>query len=116
MVATEYRVGCASWLDAALLAEGTFYPAPNMTAEDRLRWYARFFDSVEVNATYYGLPAYHTSQAWVDRTPPGFLGAVARVRDALRERAATGSRDYGESVNYWDRHSRCYARPEARIA
>jgi Protein of unknown function DUF72 len=33
----------------------TFYPAPNMTAEDRLRWYARFFDSVEVNATYYGL-------------------------------------------------------------
>jgi uncharacterized protein YecE (DUF72 family) len=76
MTATEYRVGCASWLDAALLAEGTFYPAANMTAEERLRWYARFFDCVEVNATYYGLPAYHTSQAWVERTPPGFQFAV----------------------------------------
>jgi uncharacterized protein YecE (DUF72 family) len=76
MKATEYRVGCASWLDSALLAEGTFYPAPIMSAEDRLRWYARFFDCVEVNATYYGLPAYHTSQAWVDRTPPNFRFAV----------------------------------------
>jgi uncharacterized protein YecE (DUF72 family) len=75
MTHTEYRVGCASWLDSALLAEGTFYPAAIMTAEDRLR-YARFFDCVEVNATYYGLPAYHTSRAWVDRTPPGFQFSV----------------------------------------
>ena len=71
-----YRVGCASWLDASLLAEGSFYPSPHMTAEERLRWYARFFDAVEVNATYYALPAYDTSRAWVERTPPGFQFAV----------------------------------------
>src|SRR5438093_870002 len=39
-----YRVGCASWLDASLLAEGSFYPSPHMTAAERLRWYARFFE------------------------------------------------------------------------
>jgi uncharacterized protein YecE (DUF72 family) len=73
---TTYRVGCASWLDTSLLAEGSFYPVPRMGAEERLRWYARFFEAVEVNATYYALPAYDTSRAWVERTPPGFRFAV----------------------------------------
>ncbi|MFQ5521606.1 MAG: DUF72 domain-containing protein, partial [Candidatus Methylomirabilia bacterium] len=73
---TEYLVGCSSWLDAALVAEGTFYPSPKMTAEGRLQWYARFFDSVEVNATYYALPSVRTSQLWAERTPPGFHFAV----------------------------------------
>src|ERR1043166_8704419 len=76
MSKATYRVGCASWLDASLLAEGSFYPSPHMTAEERLRWYARFFEAVEVNATYYALPAYDTSRAWVERTPPGFQFAV----------------------------------------
>ncbi len=75
-VETEYRVGCASWLDASLLAEGRFYPAPRMTSEERLQWYARFFDCVEVNATYYALPSYHNSMLWAERTPPGFEFAV----------------------------------------
>lgn len=44
-----------------------------MSAEARLRWYARFFDCVEVNATYYALPAPRTARLWAERTPPGFL-------------------------------------------
>jgi uncharacterized protein YecE (DUF72 family) len=44
-----------------------------MSAEARLRWYARFFDVVEVNATYYALPSPRNAQLWVARTPPGFL-------------------------------------------
>jgi uncharacterized protein YecE (DUF72 family) len=70
--AAEYRIGCASWLDATLLSEGAFYPRPSMTAEARLRWYARFFDTVEVNATYYAIPAARTVENWVDRTPDDF--------------------------------------------
>jgi uncharacterized protein YecE (DUF72 family) len=31
---------------------------------------------VEVNATYYSLPSSHSSQVWVERTPPGFEFAV----------------------------------------
>jgi len=44
-----------------------------MSAEDRLRWYARFFDVVEVNATYYALPSPRHATLWAARTPPGFL-------------------------------------------
>ena len=73
---TEYRVGCASWLDASLLAEGHFYPRASMSAEARLRWYARFFASVEVNATFYAIPAERTAQQWAERTPDHFDFAV----------------------------------------
>ena len=72
-VAPEYRVGTASWLDQSLVASGRFYPRPAMSAEDRLRWYARFFDCVEVNSTYYALPSPRNAQLWAERTPPGFL-------------------------------------------
>lgn len=71
--APEYRVGCASWLDRSLIASGRFYPRAGMSAEERLRWYARFFDVVEVNATYYALPSPRNAHLWVARTPPGFL-------------------------------------------
>jgi uncharacterized protein YecE (DUF72 family) len=71
--AIEYRVGTASWLDQSLIASGRFYPRPAMSAEDRLRWYARFFDCVEVNSTYYALPAPQNAVRWAERTPPGFL-------------------------------------------
>jgi uncharacterized protein YecE (DUF72 family) len=73
VVATEYRVGTASWLDQSLIASGRFYPRPAMSAEDRLRWYARFFDCVEVNSTYYALPSPRNSMLWAERTPAGFL-------------------------------------------
>jgi len=73
---TEYRVGCASWMDKALIASGGFYPRLSMSAEDRLRWYARFFDCVEVNSTYYALPSPRNAAFWVERTPPGFLFQV----------------------------------------
>src|SRR5205809_332678 len=78
---TSYHVGCASWLDTSLLAEGTFYPSPHMTAEERLRWYARFFEAVEVNATYYALPAYNTSRAWV-----GYSSKALEYLGSLSER------------------------------
>lgn len=70
--ATEYRVGTASWLDQSLLASGRFYPRGGMSAEARLRWYARFFDCVEVNASYYALPSPRSAALWAERTPPGF--------------------------------------------
>ena len=47
-----------------------------MKAEERLRWYASFFEAVKVNGTYYSLPAYDTSPAWVERAPPGFQFTV----------------------------------------
>jgi uncharacterized protein YecE (DUF72 family) len=67
------RVGVCSWADAALIEDGSFYPKKSMTAEARLRWYARFFDTVEINSSYYAIPPAGNALRWAERTPVGFL-------------------------------------------
>jgi len=67
------RVGTASWTDPTMTAAGVFYPVGTDTAEERLQYYASRFTVVEVDATYYALPARRTAELWVERTPPDFL-------------------------------------------
>ena len=67
----EFRVGTASWTDPTLLAAG-FYPRTAKTAEARLRFYAEHFPTVEVDSTYYALPAERNAVLWAQRTPAGF--------------------------------------------
>jgi uncharacterized protein YecE (DUF72 family) len=66
------RVGTASWTDPTMTAAGVFYPSGADSAEERLSYYASQFPLVEVDATYYSLPARRTSELWVERTPPDF--------------------------------------------
>ncbi|CAN5677855.1 DUF72 domain-containing protein [soil metagenome] len=66
------RVGTASWTDPTMTAKGVFYPTEADTAEERLQYYASQFPLVEVDATYYALPARRTAELWRDRTPPDF--------------------------------------------
>lgn len=67
------RVGTASWTDKTLIESDTFYPKQVTTAEGRLRFYAQHFDTVEVDSTYYALPAERNAVLWAERTPQGFL-------------------------------------------
>jgi uncharacterized protein YecE (DUF72 family) len=67
----QIRVGTASWTDRTLLDSG-WYPPEADTPEKRLRFYARQFPLVEVDATYYALPAEQTAATWAARTPAGF--------------------------------------------
>ena len=67
----QIRVGTASWTDRTLIESG-WYPPEADTPEKRLRFYARQFPLVEVDATYYALPAEQTAAAWAARTPAGF--------------------------------------------
>src|SRR5208337_4028436 len=67
----EIRVGTAGWTDRSLIASG-WYPPDANNPEKRLRYYARQFPLVEVDATYYALPAEQTARAWAERTPDGF--------------------------------------------
>lgn len=69
-------IGTASWTERTLLESGAFYPATVKTAADRLRYYARHFPVVEVDATYYALPVARTAAAWADRTPATFRMGV----------------------------------------
>ena len=43
------------------------------TAEDRLRYYAEHFSTVEVDSTYYRLPDEAMVSRWNERTPDGFV-------------------------------------------
>ena len=63
------RVGTCSWADDSL--SKLWYPRGVGSAEARLRYYADHFDTVEVNSSYYALPAAEAAHAWVERTPPG---------------------------------------------
>ena len=67
------RVGICAWADPALIESGTFYPKKSMSAEARLRFYARHFDVVEVNSSYYAIPDVLNVRRWAERTPPGFI-------------------------------------------
>lgn len=73
MAATEFLVGTASWTDPTLVKSGTFYPPSAKTAEDRLRFYAEQFKTVEVDSTYYSLPSERNAKLWAERTPDGFV-------------------------------------------
>ena len=69
----EIRVGTASWTDPTMTAAGVFYPAGVGTADERLQFYAATFPVVEIDATYYALPAPRIAELWVERTPPDFI-------------------------------------------
>jgi uncharacterized protein YecE (DUF72 family) len=68
----EVLIGTASWTDPTMTAPGVFYPSGADNAESRLQYYAGQFPLVEVDATYYALPAVRTAELWADRTPPDF--------------------------------------------
>ena len=68
-----FRVGTASWTDPTMTAGTVFYPKGADSAESRLQYYASQFPLVEIDATYYALPAARTAELWRDRTPPDFV-------------------------------------------
>jgi uncharacterized protein YecE (DUF72 family) len=67
------RIGTASWSHPALIDSGRFYPSETMSAEERLRFYATQFPLVEVDASYYAMPAPSMARQWAERTPKGFV-------------------------------------------
>jgi uncharacterized protein YecE (DUF72 family) len=79
-VTAEVRIGTSSWTSDAWW--GRVYPEGTAPG-DRLGLYARLFDCVEVDATYYTMPARRMVEGWYERTPPGFLFTLKVTRDLL---------------------------------
>lgn len=77
MAEGRIRIGTSGWSYGHW--EGLFYPVKLPPAE-RLAFYARHFETVEVNATFYNLPSVRTVAAWRDATPGGFVFAVKGSR------------------------------------
>ena len=108
-------VGTASWTDPTLTGSDVFYPATARTAETRLRYYASQFSLVEVDSTYYAIPATQVAAAWAERTPAHFTFDVKAhalmtgqptevsrlpkdLREALPAELRTKSKVYGEQL------------------
>jgi len=81
-------VGTSSWADPGFVEE--WYP-PGLPARERLPWYARHFDAVEVNSTFYAVPAQRTVARWVQCTPDGFTFDVKLHRLLSRHAAPPSS-------------------------
>jgi uncharacterized protein YecE (DUF72 family) len=64
------RVGTSSWADPEFVRD--WYP-PRLPAAARLGWYAEHFDYVEVNSTFYAIPARKVVERWDFKTPDNFL-------------------------------------------
>ena len=77
-------VGTSSWADPGFVEE--WYPK-DLPARERLAWYASRFEAVEVNSTFYAVPAAPTVQRWADETPGGFTFDVKLHRLLSRHSA-----------------------------
>jgi uncharacterized protein YecE (DUF72 family) len=75
---STYRIGCSGW-NYDSWRHGVFYP-PRCPARLWLEYYARHFDTVEVNATFYRLPTVKAVQGWVDQTPDDFVFTIKMSR------------------------------------
>ncbi len=65
--------GSCSWTEKTLVRSREFYPRGINTAEAKLRYYASVFDTVEVDSSYYAIPAEKTVGLWAERVPADFI-------------------------------------------
>jgi uncharacterized protein YecE (DUF72 family) len=76
------RIGCQGWNYDAWV--GPFYPEATRPA-DFLRVYARAFDTVEVDSTFYAVPAAATLRDWAGRVADGFQFALKLPQEITHE-------------------------------
>ena len=69
----RFHLGTQSWNFRAWV--GPFYP-PDTKNTDMLRWYGRMFSSIEVDSSFYGVPAEPILRGWRDKVPDDFEFAL----------------------------------------
>ncbi len=62
----SYPKGEGTW-------KGSFYPTGKI---DELEFYSQYFNTVEVNSSFYRPPDFGIAHSWARRVPPGFLFSV----------------------------------------
>ena len=76
--------------------KGSFYP-PKLPAEEMLRFYSGHFSTVEVNNSFYRIPAERVLATWAEQVPESFrfvMKASRRVTHNNRLRDEDGSLGY----------------------
>jgi uncharacterized protein YecE (DUF72 family) len=85
------KVGCQGWnyedwVTGAGGGAGVFYPHGTRAA-DMLEVYARAFETVEVDSTFYAIPSLSTVEGWASRTPPDFTFSLKLPQEITHQRA-----------------------------
>jgi len=65
--------------------EKTFYPI-GMSSRDYLSYYATEFSALEVDSTFYRIPAVSTTRGWYSKTPADFLFALKTPQEITHKR------------------------------
>jgi uncharacterized protein YecE (DUF72 family) len=73
----KIHIGTSGWHYAHW--RGPFYPA-KLQPGKMLSWYAGYFDTVEINNTFYGMPTANALKIWCKETPADFCFAVKASR------------------------------------
>lgn len=89
---------------------GVFYPK-GLKESDHLKYYANHFNSVELNVSYYRLPAKKAIETWVKNTPVDFVFA------AKGSRVITNSKNFSQTILAQERflNSIFALRPKLRV-
>ncbi len=91
------RLGTCGWNYDAWV--GPFYPSGTRAA-DFLTTYARAFDTVEVDSTFYAIPPAKTVRGWASRVRDGFEFALKLPQEITHEHRL---RSAGDLCNrFWD--------------
>ncbi|HEV7666300.1 MAG TPA: DUF72 domain-containing protein [Chloroflexota bacterium] len=64
----SYPKGQGAW-------DGTFYP-PKLADKDKLTFYSQYFNTVEINSSFYRPPSAHAAKAWATKVPEDFRFTV----------------------------------------
>ena len=86
-------IGTQGWNYTAWV--GPFYPEGTRPAEF-LSMYARAFATVEVDSTFYAVPAAKVVRGWAQRTPPEFIFALKMPQEVTHERRLRDADDVVE--------------------
>ena len=92
-MAGRIHIGTQGWNYTAWV--GPLYPEGTRPA-DFLATYARAFGTVEVDSTFYAVPAAHVVRGWAGRTPPEFVFALKMPREITHERRLRDADDVAD--------------------
>jgi uncharacterized protein YecE (DUF72 family) len=89
-VTATIRLGTQGWNYDAWT--GPFYPESTRGA-DFLSVYARAFDTVEIDSTFYAIPPARTVRSWASRVPPGFTFSLKLPQQITHEQRLRACED-----------------------
>ena len=89
-MAEQIRIGTSGWVYRHW--QGLFYPA-NLPQKQWFAYYARSFDTVEINSTFYHLHNASVFEHWRQQAPGGFLYSIKASRIITHNQRLEGCQD-----------------------